>query len=182
MIETDQQRDGRGVTVALKVMRTLAGNPLIFAPFAGIALNVSGCSLPVSAMTFVTLLAGTASPCALLTIGMFLWNTRHGTTVPFAAVLRLTLMKLLLQPIVTLVLAIKVFSMQPLWVHEALILSVLPTGTGPFMLARLYRQEAGIASRVTLLTTTLSIITIVGILTVSNPGGECIFKQIRTRS
>ncbi|CAI9122166.1 AEC family transporter [Brytella acorum] len=163
MIEADQQRKGRRSVVALTGMRALTRNPLIFAPVVGIALNITGFSLPAPGMTFVTLLAGAASPCALLTIGMFLWKTRQGAMVPLAAVLRLTLMKLLLQPFVTLVLAVKVFSMQPLWAHEALILSALPTGTGPFMLARLYRQDADIASRVTLLTTILSII-IVGVL------------------
>jgi len=35
MIETDRQREGRRVTVALKGMRTFSGNPLVFRTFRG---------------------------------------------------------------------------------------------------------------------------------------------------
>lgn len=52
-------------------------------------------------------------------------------------------LKLILQPLVTAVLAFYVFSMPPLWSHSAVILSALPIGLGPFTIAKLY---AGVTS------------------------------------
>ena len=55
-------------------------------------------------------------------------------------------LKLVLQPLVTAVLAFHVFSMPPLWSHSAVILSALPIGSGPFTIAKLYGLEAGVTS------------------------------------
>jgi predicted permease len=41
-----------------------------------------------------------------------------------------------------------------------LLLSALPIGTGPFMLAKLYDREAAATSRAILLSTLLSLVTI----------------------
>ena len=60
----------------------------------------------------------------------------------------------------TWVLAFYVFHLPPLWAKTALLLSALPTGTGPFMLAEYYRREASVVSRVILLSTLGSLITL----------------------
>ncbi|OUJ09955.1 AEC family transporter [Acetobacter sp. DsW_063] len=160
MIEFDEQAGGRTGAVMRRVSRALALNPLIFMPFLGLVVNITGLSIPSAGTTFVTLLAGAASPCALLTIGMFLVESRKASTAPLFGTLRLAGMKLLVQPALTFLLAVTVFSEQPVWSREALVLSALPTGTGPFMLAKLYGREAGVASQVTLLTTIASVITL----------------------
>ena len=41
----------------------------------------------------------------------------------------------------------------PLWAPAAILLAALPTGTGPFMVAQLYRRDVALAARVILLTT-----------------------------
>ena len=56
--------------------------------------------------------------------------------------------------------------MPPLWAKSAVILSALPTGTGPFMLAELYGKGGGIASRTSFLSTVLGIVTLSICLTI----------------
>lgn len=68
--------------------------------------------------------------------------------------------KLIVHPLMTWVLAFYVFHLPPLRAKTALLLSALPTGTGPFMLAESYRHEASVVSRVILLSTLGSLITL----------------------
>jgi malonate transporter and related proteins len=70
--------------------------------------------------------------------------------------------KLVLQLVVTWVLATAVFDLSPLHTHTSVLLAALPTGTGPFMLAGFYRREADITSNVVLVSTLASIVTISG--------------------
>ena len=58
----------------------------------------------------------------------------------------LVFLKLLVHPVIAWVLATQVFGLPPFLTHAAVLLAALPTGTGPFMLAELYRREAGITS------------------------------------
>ena len=79
---------------------------------------------------------------------------------PLPAVVRVVAAKLLLQPALTALLAGPVFRLEPLWAQSAVLIAALPVGTGPFMLARLYDREADVASRATLVSTLLSLLTV----------------------
>ena len=50
------------------------------------------------------------------------------------------------------------------WFDAALLLAALPTGTGPFMLAKLYEREAAATSRAILLSTVLSVATVTALV------------------
>nr|MCQ3991494.1 AEC family transporter [Klebsiella pneumoniae] len=47
-----------------------------------------------------------------------------------------------------------------LWAYSALLLAALPTGTGPYMLAEFYGREGSRVSRVVLLSTLGSLISL----------------------
>lgn len=158
LIEFDlQQAPGLGRTL-LKAGGSLARNPLLIAPFAGLGLAALGWKLPVPADNFVNLLAGAASPCALVTIGLFLAQEHGAQDIRLAG--RLVALKLLVQPAITAFLAFWVFDLPPLWSHAALLMSALPTGTGPFMLAKLYDREPGVTARAILISTLGSVFTV----------------------
>lgn len=72
----------------------------------------------------------------------------------------LVALKLLAQPLLTWWLAVQVFALPPLWAKSAVILSALPTGTGPFMLAEFYRREGSVTSSTILFSTVLSLVTV----------------------
>jgi malonate transporter len=155
MVEIDLNSGQKTSLTLWKAGKSLLRNPLLIAPVLGAAWAASGVSLPAGIEHFTELLGGAASPCALITLGLFLAQPRSGRTDRTA--LMLTAVKLLAAPILTAWLAFSVFSMPPQWARAAVLLAALPTGTGPFMLAEFYRREADVTSRVILLSTILSI-------------------------
>ena len=52
------------------------------------------------------------------------------------------------------------FTDQPNFLNAIVILSALPTGTGPFMLAQYYKADGSVISRVVLITTVGSLLTL----------------------
>jgi predicted permease len=158
LIEFDQQHGQHlGATLA-KVARALIRNPLLIAPVLGLAWSGTGVPLPSAVDHFMVLLGNAASPCALIAIGLFLAQTQSGEKS--GSVARVVAAKLLVQPGVTAFLAFFVFSMPPVWAWTAVLLSALPIGTGPFILAQLYARNARMASQAILVSTIASVLTI----------------------
>ena len=159
LIQVDLQRDASLGQTVRKVLLSLVRNPLLLAPLAGLGIGLTGLSLPAPAERFASLLAGAASPCALVCIGLFLaQESVVGHDAPSIGVL--VGLKLLIQPAVTAVLALYVFDMPTLWSHSAVLLSALPIGSGPFTIAKLYGLEAGVTSGAILVSHLLSVVTV----------------------
>lgn len=141
-----------------KTALSLVKNPLIAAPILGGLVAATPLSIPAPLLEFTRLLGASASPCALVTIGLFLAQTdnkgmQSGTTTVLA-------LKLLLLPALTAVLAFYVFDMPPVYKQAAVLLATLPTGTGPFMLATLYKRNSQLVSQVIFLSTVISVLSI----------------------
>lgn len=150
---------GQGVGKTLvKVSRALLVNPLVLAPLLGAAWAVGGLQLPSGLNTLLDLLGAAAAPCALVSLGLFLAQPKPDRAV--RGVWPLVLLKLIVQPALTWYFAAVVFELEPLWVYSALLLSALPTGTGPYMLAEFYGREGSRVSRVVLLSTLGSLVTL----------------------
>ena len=158
LIEFDRQQTPNLSLTLFKVGRALLRNPLLAAPLLGLAWAFTGLALPEGVDRYVALLGASASPCALVTIGLFLAQTETSSSGP--GVMRLVAGKLLLQPAVTAVLAFYVFAMPPVWAWTAVLMSALPIGTGPFMLAQMYGRAARVPSRAILVSTVASVLTV----------------------
>lgn len=141
-----------------KVCRALLVNPLVLAPLLGAAWAAGGLTLPSGIMTMLELLGAAAAPCALVSLGLFLALPKTGS--PPRGVWPLVALKLVVQPALTWFLAAKVFELEPVWVYSALLLSALPTGTGPYMLAQFYGRESSRVANVVLYSTLGSLITL----------------------
>jgi predicted permease len=163
LIEMDIQQTPNLAATIRAVALSLGRNPLIAAPLAGLAAallqGLTGTLLPAPVWRFTNLLGNAASPCALVTIGLFLAQSSNlaGET---GLIARLVALKLLVHPALTAILALWVFPMPLLWAQTAILLSALPIGTGPFMLAKLYDREAAVTSRAILVSTVLSVFTV----------------------
>jgi malonate transporter and related proteins len=166
LIEIGLQTERTPHKLGLKVLRSLARNPLIVSPLAGVLFASLHVALPASAETFLKLLAGAASPCALVSLGLFLAEKRPTEAGAGGISLLLTGVKLLVQPALAWWLAARVFGLSPMLVEMAVVLAALPTGTGPFMLAEFYEREAHITSRTILLSTVGSVVTLSVLLAV----------------
>lgn len=164
LIETGLQTERRGSHLAAKVGRSLLCNPLLVAPVLGALVPLAGLEVPGPAETFLKLLGGAASPCALVALGLFLATERQASEREVGSTALLVTLKLVAQPVVTWVFATAVFGLSPLLTHTAVLLAALPTGTGPFMLAEFYRREASVTSKVVLASTIASVVTISGYL------------------
>jgi malonate transporter and related proteins len=167
LIEIGLQTETHRTRVGMKVGRSLLRNPLLVAPVLGTLVPLAGLGIPVPIESFLKLLSGAASPCALVALGLFLAAERKTTDRDIGSTALLVGFKLVLQPTVAWVLASGVFGLSPLLTHAAVLLAALPTGTGPFMLAELYGREADVTSNVVLVSTVASILTVSGYLAVA---------------
>lgn len=157
LVEIGLQQERHPLRALAKVGRALAGNPLVIAPVLGACWAVGGEPLPPALASILSILGAAATPCALVSLGAFLAQGQEGGREGTAG---LVIAKLFLQPLVTGILAFRVFELPALWANSALLLSALPTGTGPYMLASLYGREAALVGRVILLTTLGSLVTL----------------------
>ena len=160
LIEIGLQTEKKPLRLIWKVMRSLIRNPLLVAPALGAAASFLGLTIPAPAETFLKMLGGAASPCALVALGLFLAQPRKIERESVNAIAFLVAVKLIVQPLATWLLAVYVFGLPPLLAQSAALLAALPTGTGPFVLAEHYRREATITSNVILYSTVLSILTL----------------------
>ena len=139
------------------VLGSLIKNPLLVAPIAGAAWSASELQMVEPAQQFLSFLAAAASPCALVSIGLFLMQKSDSKV---SGVWSLTFIKLIVQPAVAWLVAGPILGLPLFWVQAAVLMSALPTGTGPFMLAQYYQADGSAISRVVLQTTVGSLLTL----------------------
>ena len=164
LIEIGLQVETRRARLAKTVGISLLRNPLLMAPALGAVVPLAGMTLPIPIESFLKLLGGAASPCALVALGLFLASERETTERNVGTTALLVAFKLVLQPVTAWILASLVFGLSPLLTHAAVLMAALPTGTGPFMLAEFYDREADVTCKVVLVSTIMSILTVSGYL------------------
>ena len=147
-------------TVALSLIK----NPLFVAPVLGVAFAASGLPMPQGGATFLDLLGGAASPCALVAIGTFMADSRETETAETSGLALLTTLKLLFLPFAAWIFAYFVFDLPKENADLAILLCALPTGTGPFMLAQYYGRAGAITARTILYSTIGSVFTIAALI------------------
>jgi len=164
LIELDLGHDSgkKPIRIARDVVVATAKNPLVVAPLAGVALSVAGLQLPAALDTFCTLIGASASPCALFAIGLFLVGK------PIAGDIKevgwLCVLKLVLQPAATYVLAFQLLAMDAVWAKSAVILAALPIGTTLSVLGQKYGIYVRRATAAVLISTVLSVLTVSALL------------------
>jgi malonate transporter len=157
-LETGLNKHGSIWTSMRHTGVALGKNPLIVSPLAGMALSGLGIALPAPLAELTRLLGSSASPCALVTIGLFLAQTR--SIRPHPALGAVLFMKMLFLPAATAFLAFIVFDMPPVQREAAVLLAALPIGTGPFMLATMYQRDTHLVSQSIFISTVLSVISV----------------------
>ncbi len=143
--------------IVLSVIKSLCANPLLIAPVAGLLWASSDLVLYDPIAQVIAFLAAAATPCALVSIGLFLMQKSAAAPVQAWGI---SAAKLIIQPLIAWVIADPILHLPSLWVSAIVILSALPTGTGPFMLAQYYKADGSVISRVVLITTVSSLLTL----------------------
>lgn len=160
LIELGQQTEHHPGRMIGKVAGSLLKNPLLAAPVVGVLVLMSGHKVPAAAETFVKLLGASASPCALIALGLFLAEKRQKSVNQTTTAGCLVFAKLIVHPLIAWALATQVFALPPMQTHCAVLMAALPTGTGPFMLAEFYRREASVTATTILVSTVISLMTV----------------------
>jgi malonate transporter and related proteins len=156
IVEVALQPKGAAGAVALRVTGSLVKNPMLIAPVLGALMSASGAGVPDGVDRFLKLLADAASPCALVSLGLFIAEKRAAPK--WSVLTPLVVLKLLAQPLLTWVLAALVFRISPLLTAIAVLQAALPTGTGPFMLAEYYGRNSDSTANNVLVSTVVSIV------------------------
>jgi predicted permease len=137
--------------------KSLCTNPLMIAPVVGLLWSSSGLTLYDPIAQVISFLADAATPCALVSIGLFLMQKEKSAPQQAWGI---SFAKLIIQPMLAWCIAGPVLELPTLWVSAVVLLSAMPTGTGPFMLAQYYNADGRIISRVVLITTVGSLVTL----------------------
>ena len=149
------------------VIKALLRNPLVVAPLIGIGWSALALSIPTPVDTTLQLVGASASPCALFAIGLFL--SGQSMTAGLGEVGWITALKLLWQPLITWVLAMTIFPMEPFWVASAVILAALPTGALVFVIAKTYDVYVDRTSSAIIVSTVISVITVSALIAIYAP-------------
>jgi predicted permease len=163
-VEIGIQTKQRTRHLPLKVGKALIKNPLLVAPVLGALWSTLGTPLPDAMKTFLHLLGSAASPCALVSLGLFLAVKHRGSHSGRSVAFALSGIKLIVQPAIAAVCAYGIFKLPAMPAAVVVLLSALPTGTGPFMVAEFYKREAVVTSGTILFTTIASIVSLTGCL------------------
>jgi malonate transporter len=161
IIELARQPEAKLVSLLSQVGISVLKNPLVSAPLAGAAIGISGIALPESVHLFLNLGSSAASPCALVSLGVFLAESNNTSEMsPRSTQVLIIVSKLIVLPVLTLLVTYYVFGLPRQLVYAATLLAALPTGTGPFMVAQLYQLDMSVTGRAIFWTTTLAVLTL----------------------
>ena len=150
-------------TAALRAVRGALSNPLPWAIALGALLSVTATKLPGPLDTVVRLLADSATPVALFTIGAVLWRAgqhAHSRT-PVANYLPVALIKLLVHPLLVLLIGGAAQQLgAPLSAFQLLVLTLaaaMPSASSVAMLTERYGADSGRVARIIMASTVLAL-------------------------
>jgi len=152
----------------LSTLLSMAKNPIIVGLVIGGIFRFSGLMLTQSADTITKIIADTAVPCALISMGLILH--RHGIARGFKPALLMTVLKLGLLPALVWVFAAKLAGLDAVSVGVLTIFAAAPVGINVYIYATTHDVGVAEASSAIAISTVLSIATISIILALLGVG------------
>ena len=141
-----------------RFIKTLVTHPILLALFAGLLAQLFGVRAPDAVKPVLDGLAVSASPVALVAMGLAL--AQYGFRADPKAASVVTALKLLFQPLLTYVLAVFVFELEPVFAGVAVLFAALPSGINGYLLAARYKTGERLASNAIAMSTALSALTV----------------------
>jgi malonate transporter len=162
VLEATQASGPSALRVAAQLMGTLLRNPVVISPVLGIIYSVTALPLPKAVGNYLDLMAAAAGPAALFAVGLSLVGRKLVGNI--GEVVWLAVVKAVINPILTFLLVTYVFVMEPLWAQAAVILSAMPVGTNPYVIAQQYNVHVKTVSPTIVVSTAMSVITVFFVL------------------
>jgi malonate transporter len=141
-----------------RFVRTLATHPILLALLAGLIAQLLGVRAPEAVKPILDGLSASASPVALVAMGLAL--SRYGFRADPKAASVVTVLKLVFHPLLVYVLAVYAFELEPVFTGVAVLFAALPSGINGFLLAARYKTGEKLASNAIAMSTALSVITV----------------------
>lgn len=158
MIAADRSAGGRLMGVLAASLWALVKSPLFIACAIGMSWSLSGIAIPKPLDTYASVLGAAAGPGALFALGLFLVGKPLAEGMGEVSVM--VVLKLMVHPLITWVLAVYVFDVRADWVAIIVMLAALPTGASCFVLAQQQNVYIRRTSTATLISTVLAVATI----------------------
>ncbi|XWN31956.1 MAG: AEC family transporter [Devosia sp.] len=163
LIEIGEHRDGvaqgplRLGPAMVRVVRSLAKNPLIIAIVAGGSFRATGLPLEGVPRTVIDGLSDTAIPLALVSLGMSL--NKYGIRGNVAPAVVLGVLKLGVMPLVVYLVAAHVAGLPPLATAIVVLGAACPTGVNAYLFAVRFQTGLALSANTITLTTVFSLVT-----------------------
>jgi malonate transporter and related proteins len=155
---TDPARSHGMMQSLLALARRLATNPIILGTVAGLLAQRLALPLPALADTVITLLGQAAIPGALVSLGLGL--STYGLAGQVGAAGIVTVLKLVVMPAVTFVVASQLLQLPPFTVSVVTLMAALPVGANAYLFAVAYDRAPGAVAGAIALSTPLSVVTL----------------------
>ena len=153
---------------AKNALKGVAKNPMPWAILAGAVASACQFTLPLPLLQTVGLLADSASPVALFTIGAVLARSHANSTrsTPLGDYLPVVVIKLVLHPLLLLLIGLTAIRMglplDPFALTVVVLVAALPSASNVALLAERFNADNGRIARIILLSTVLAFFTFSG--------------------
>jgi malonate transporter len=144
--------------VASQLVGSLLRNPLVVSPLLGILFSLSAVPLPKAVSNYLDLMAAAVGPAALFALGLSLVGRKLIGNA--AEAIWLASLKVVVNPILTIMLVAYLFALDPLWSKAAIILSAMPVGANPYVIAQQYDLHVETVSSAIIISTAMSVATV----------------------
>lgn len=153
------RRDGEplGKAISQSLTRVLC-NPLLIGISLGIAMNVSGFTLPEIIDDATKMLATAVLPAALFGLGGAL--VQYKLRESWGQALFASLLKLVVHPLIALIFAHYIFELSFELVRVAVLTAAMPSGLNVYIFATFYNRSTDVAANTVLQSTVLGVISI----------------------
>ena len=158
VLEAARAKELSPLRMVTQLAGTLVRNPVVVSPLLGILYSMTALPLPKAASNYLDLMAAAVGPAALFAVGLSLVG--RNLTRNAGEVIWLSALKTVVNPILTFVLVTYVFVMDPFWSQAAVILSAMPVGTNPYVVAQQYNVHIETVSPTIVVSTGMSVFTI----------------------
>lgn len=162
--ECQRATGGRPLDAAWIGVKASLISPITVAIGAGLMINLLRLPVPASAMKAADLVAQTVLPCACFTAGATLARLANAVggvgARPVLQASIMTVLKTVAHPVLTWLLAVKVFALSPVWIAAAVTAAALPVGINACAFAARYDSGREAVSLSMLISTLVSPFTI----------------------
>ncbi|RXF73342.1 AEC family transporter [Hansschlegelia zhihuaiae] len=150
--------DAKPAAIARRLLRTIVTHPIILALAAGLAAQRLGHPPTGALRSVIDQLSATASPCALVAMGLAL--KRFGFFNDMRAVAVVSALKLVVHPFIVWLLAFHVLDVPPVWAGVAVLFAAMPCGINAYLIAARYKTGEPATSSAIAVSTALSVVTV----------------------